>query len=791
MGIEGEHPLAGRQQRVRSRGHRPETELCVPRFDLWRRAEGEGEARQDRAEALGLRRPQSRTRRLGSAPQIQPREPTDRSHQGDEDGPLRGDLRLREARSHDRETVVRDPALLGKGARWGLEPPRLRRGAWRSIGDVEGRGRPRARPRSSGREPQPETVVLGGVVHGQLQVDTIESGSDPGPEPDGQGHRGAGAFATIGRQRGGDLEGPRDVELLDARAMPPTDHGDREQPDRPLDRIEVVGVAAVALVLEEAEALVAPVAALDRQRAVVRRRDPKPGRSDGAPVVLVVRRRVAPRQPVATPAERRDLLRHPLDRPGSLLRQDPDPLRRVVNHDPCRRAVDGHPAAGQAGHRKGVDPETVVDDLGEGVAVHGEPDDVGPGMGGRVEDPHVQLVDPRDRALRTQTRQAGHDPRSGLVGELRRLVEAGPHLPVDAILRAPADRVVCLVGEKRPPGDAQRRALVGKSEHAAQRGPGLRPTDQCRLGGAIGQLQPETRRPNTRKQVGHAPPDELAGKPVLVADGADCSRRVVLEPSPSDGPTRLLLQRTGDCAGVGVGHRVVDAVEQQQLPRAGRDHLVAGPPEATDGGGQVVRQMRGGEVTLGEVAGHHARAVGRHPAVDGGQAVELVPVAPPVDEAVEPEAGKDLGKLRGVAKGVGRVGDPGDRSELLADPPPLEEVPDVGLAAGKQGVRLHVPGADRQTTGAAGGRQPLGLAGSDRQVVLDHDGLAVEHEAPARVGVDQVEHPVDRVHEPRPEGLEGPIPLAIPVRVRDDDTLHGCRSCPTRTRSAPPRPAPV
>ncbi len=62
----------------------------------------------------------------------------------------------------------------------------------------------------------------------------------------------------------------------------------------------------------------------------------------------------------------------------------------------------------------------------------------------------------------------------------------------------------------------------------------------------------------------------------------------------------------------------------------------------------------------------------------------------------------------------------------------------------------------------------LGL-GAHREVVVDDRGLAVEQEPrERRVALEEVEQVVDEVHELHPVALERRVPLAVPVRVRDD-----------------------
>ena len=56
------------------------------------------------------------------------------------------------------------------------------------------------------------------------------------------------------------------------------------------------------------------------------------------------------------------------------------------------------------------------------------------------------------------------------------------------------------------------------------------------------------------------------------------------------------------------------------------------------------------------------------------------------------------------------------------------------------------------------------------QVVLQRHRLPVEHEVPVLgVRVQQVQQRVHHPHQPRAELLERLVPLAVPVRVRDDD----------------------
>ena len=58
-------------------------------------------------------------------------------------------------------------------------------------------------------------------------------------------------------------------------------------------------------------------------------------------------------------------------------------------------------------------------------------------------------------------------------------------------------------------------------------------------------------------------------------------------------------------------------------------------------------------------------------------------------------------------------------------------------------------------------------------VVLEHDRLPVERERrEGRVALERVQDAVDDRAETQPEELEGQVPLAIPVRVWDDEVAE-------------------
>ena len=89
------------------------------------------------------------------------------------------------------------------------------------------------------------------------------------------------------------------------------------------------------------------------------------------------------------------------------------------------------------------------------------------------------------------------------------------------------------------------------------------------------------------------------------------------------------------------------------------------------------------------------------------------------------------------------------------------------LTRNSSGITYHGPIEDAAVLDGA--PEPRLLLGPDLEVVLEHDRLAVEMEVRVgRIGVEQIEQPIDQRHEPEAELLVGQIPLAIPVRVRND-----------------------
>src|SRR5262249_16943164 len=168
--------------------------------------------------------------------------------------------------------------------------------------------------------------------------------------------------------------------------------------------------------------------------------------------------------------------------------------------------------------------------------------------------------------------------------------------------------------------------------------------------------------------------------------------------------------------------------------------------------------------------GAHLRLSGT-PAEDDADVVDLVAHPAREEHGADAEAGQDLRQLRGVAEVVGEVAgaarfDP----EAPADATPEQEVADERFAADEDLVREDVRRAHLEAAGVEQRLQPFLVLGSYLDVVLEHDRLSVERERCERgVALERVQDSVDDRPETQPEELERQVPLAVPVRVRDDE----------------------
>ena len=102
-----------------------------------------------------------------------------------------------------------------------------------------------------------------------------------------------------------------------------------------------------------------------------------------------------------------------------------------------------------------------------------------------------------------------------------------------------------------------------------------------------------------------------------------------------------------------------------------------------------------------------------------------------------------------------------------------EQIAHRRLARGQMEVVLYVPGANEQSALLDIALQLFTAGGADLQVVLQNDGLGIQMEAVAGIGVQNVQEVIHQIHQSHAEVFQGQIPLSVPVRVRNDTILFG------------------
>ena len=167
------------------------------------------------------------------------------------------------------------------------------------------------------------------------------------------------------------------------------------------------------------------------------------------------------------------------------------------------------------------------------------------------------------------------------------------------------------------------------------------------------------------------------------------------------------------------------------------------------------------------------RGHGRRPA--GDHAVDRCRHAPPDDRIRDARATQDLWHLGDVPEHVGKVAHVHRLTEVGGAGPSHLQVPHQRLAADEELVHQDLPWTDGEPPAGDMPLQPFRLLGADLEVVVDRRQLSVEREGEVGIRLEHLEDAVDEVDQLHPEALEGPIPLAIPMRVRDevDDGLWG------------------
>ncbi len=225
-----------------------------------------------------------------------------------------------------------------------------------------------------------------------------------------------------------------------------------------------------------------------------------------------------------------------------------------------------------------------------------------------------------------------------------------------------------------------------------------------------------------------------------------------------------------DLLNLGARPDVVAAVhEQQVLGRRQRRQLFEVLRDAVlDEARRVGREGHAVAVAKRQVDGEHLAAVGGLPDKLGVRRLD----AAEDDAVINIEAAQNLGNLGRVAECVRQVAGGHHLTHRLGLQATDEQVADEGLGRDEELVGQDVPRAHLDAAAAQVARQPLALVGPHFQVVVEDDRLAVEVEILiGRFGVKDIEQAVDGLDELEAETLEGQVPLAVPVGVRDDPAL--------------------
>src|SRR6266571_1597935 len=129
---------------------------------------------------------------------------------------------------------------------------------------------------------------------------------------------------------------------------------------------------------------------------------------------------------------------------------------------------------------------------------------------------------------------------------------------------------------------------------------------------------------------------------------------------------------------------------------------------------------------VGEMRDKHAGAVRSSPVKFVFAC--FVPNATPEDSAINPKTIENLRQLSDMPKAVGDVADAHRVSKFRGSLQANLQVTYQGFTADEELVGLQIPGADYNTPGTGVSLQTLFLFGFNLQVVIQDDGLTVEHE---------------------------------------------------------------
>ena len=131
------------------------------------------------------------------------------------------------------------------------------------------------------------------------------------------------------------------------------------------------------------------------------------------------------------------------------------------------------------------------------------------------------------------------------------------------------------------------------------------------------------------------------------------------------------------------------------------------------------------------------------------------------------ESAQDLRHLADVPERIGDVADHHLGAEFPAGTLALQQVAEGGFRADQELVGQDVPGSDEDTPIADVLAQVGFASGAHEQVIVQDDGLTVEHKVcVAFIMLQNVQQAVNQVDKFQAKLLEGEIPFPVPVGVR-------------------------
>jgi len=216
---------------------------------------------------------------------------------------------------------------------------------------------------------------------------------------------------------------------------------------------------------------------------------------------------------------------------------------------------------------------------------------------------------------------------------------------------------------------------------------------------------------------------------------------------------------------VSAGQHVIGALHGQDVGGGGvRGQAVAQLCHALSETILVGGQPGGVGIRVAQVEQEHLVAIGGAPAEFCRQVTDAAPHA----GRVNVKAAQDLRHLPNVAKRVRDVADahPCLRAKATAHSLAYQQVAHRCLWADQEFVGQDVPWPDDQSPSMDVVAELLLSFGTELQVVLEHDGLPVEHKVTVvRVSVQQCQELIDQFDQTKAELLESQIPLAVSVCV--------------------------